>query len=291
MKKNNYFKLLLIKIFAIFILVFSFIFILIKNLSSPRIFTKLNPGIPNGGLFPHSKFEISFLFKNINYYLKTNKLNQTNINLKNIKFPVIVKPDKGLQGIGVRIIYNNNQLKKVLNYAKSKRVIMIIQQYCKYPKEIGLYFYRTKKNFVITGITEKTSKNNIIKSKDYIIYKDITKKIDNNKLISKLDKAIPKSLNYGRLDLKIKGIKSFSQGDGFKIIEFNSNIGAMSLHGYDFKKSFKDRTKIFYLQVSNAVKIAKLSKIKKMPSNFELIGQGLNFIKETLKIKKLEKNI
>jgi hypothetical protein len=76
--------------------------------------------------------------------------------LKNttLSFPLIMKPDIGLQGLGVEKIDTWEELKC---YSKKANYDFLIQEFIDYPLEIGLFYYRMPIEIegVISGIVNK----------------------------------------------------------------------------------------------------------------------------------------
>jgi hypothetical protein len=72
----------------------------------------------------------------------------------NIRYPLIVKPEVGGQGILFRKINNETQLK---NYHKHVPVEYFIQEFIEYPMEISLFYYRypSEPKGVISGFLQK----------------------------------------------------------------------------------------------------------------------------------------
>ncbi len=71
-----------------------------------------------------------------------------------LQYPVIAKPDIGMQGIGVKKISSNEELLQYLQYT---RVNFLVQAWVGYEKEIGLFYCRMPGSTkgTITGIAEK----------------------------------------------------------------------------------------------------------------------------------------
>ncbi|WP_425460236.1 carboxylate--amine ligase [Leptospira semungkisensis] len=106
-----------------------------------------NPGIPLGGLVGESKSEI---LKQIhsNSVLKFFPIQREDKNLEiilekmnalGLKFPVILKPDSGQRGQGVRKIRNESELSESL---KDSNVDLIVQEFHPGPYEVGIFYYR-----------------------------------------------------------------------------------------------------------------------------------------------------
>ncbi|TGK05123.1 carboxylate--amine ligase [Leptospira langatensis] len=121
-----------------------------------------NPGIPLGGLVGESKseilkqihseavlkfFPISSTSKNIESILDK-------MNLLGLEFPVILKPDSGQRGQGVRKISDRSALAQSL---QESNVDLILQEFHPGPYEVGIFYYRfpSEKKGKIFSITRK----------------------------------------------------------------------------------------------------------------------------------------
>lgn len=119
-----------------------------------------NPGFKNGGLYGDSKFDIYQLITT-QLYPKTIlvKPHET-INLEevvkgnNLSYPLIVKPDIGLRGIGVQKVHELDGLQQ---YARNTNAAFLIQEHIQYPNEMGLFYCRIPGQLagIVTGITLK----------------------------------------------------------------------------------------------------------------------------------------
>jgi hypothetical protein len=127
---------------------------------SLKFYKYANPSIKNGGLYGDSKAEIYHLLPN-NSYPKTLLIHNKDINdfktilqINNLSFPLIVKPDIGYRGILVEKIYS---LIELYQYEKRVKQKFLIQELCEYPNEIGLFYCRkpNEANGKITGLTVK----------------------------------------------------------------------------------------------------------------------------------------
>jgi len=119
-----------------------------------------NPAIKNGGLYGDSKYEIYKLLPSgiYPYTLLIKKEASYNFDLllkeHSLRFPVIVKPDIGCRGVGVKKACNNTEL---LAYQKEIKANFLIQELIDYPNELGLFYWRlpNQKHGKISGITLK----------------------------------------------------------------------------------------------------------------------------------------
>lgn len=139
---------------------FYWIYLSIKA-RSLGFFNASNPRIMNGGFALESKKEIYDLIPK-QYYPETLffKANQklgiiiNAIEKTNIKFPFIIKPDMGLQGLRVEKIHSWNELR---SYLQKTDYAFLVQECINYPLEIGLFYHRipNEKKGTITGIVYK----------------------------------------------------------------------------------------------------------------------------------------
>ena len=161
---------------------------------NPVFFTATNPAIRNSGDGMESKYEtiqmIPETYKPKTVFIKTGTAFKTilkNVQLANIEFPLIAKPDIGFRGILVQKVNSENELKK---YFENNPIDIIIQEFISYPKECGIFYYRlpNEKSGTITSITlkkfltvfgdgHKTLSQLIIADKRAYLYFDILKKI------------------------------------------------------------------------------------------------------------------
>jgi len=114
------------------------------------LFTAANPAIPEGGFVGESKTKILQLFDTNGYVAKYDfissglmlheRMEKARIFMveNDLTFPIVLKPDVGQRGKGVKIIHNIEQMKKYLENAKGDT---IIQEYI-WGKEYGVFYYR-----------------------------------------------------------------------------------------------------------------------------------------------------
>jgi hypothetical protein len=124
-------------------------------------FSAANPSIKNGGFMMESKKEIYDLIPP-QYYPQTLLFTPQTapeqlleaVSASGLQYPVIAKPDIGMQGIGVKKITNDEEL---LQYLMHTHVNFLVQAWVGYKKEIGLFYCRMPGNEkgTITGIVEK----------------------------------------------------------------------------------------------------------------------------------------
>ena len=81
------------------------------------------------------------------------KLKET-VRDKNLQYPLVVKPDIGMQGKAVVKVYNDYELNNAIT---TFTVNFIVQPFIPYPKEVGIFYvrYPNDEHGKITGIVEK----------------------------------------------------------------------------------------------------------------------------------------
>ena len=119
-----------------------------------------NPSIKYGGMAMESKKEIYDLIPK-NWIPKTIFISLENhfkeilrqLKSQEIKFPVIVKPDIGLKGLGVVEIKNLTELE---HYYKNNNYDFLIQEKINYQNEVGIFYHRfpDENKGKITGMGE-----------------------------------------------------------------------------------------------------------------------------------------
>jgi hypothetical protein len=124
-------------------------------------FAASNPSIENGGFLMERKSDIYKLIPPA-YYPETILIKEglsVNdvagiISKSNLQFPVIVKPDIGFKGIGVRKLFTLNE---TAEYITLCGVPMLVQEFIDYENEAGIFYYRFpwEKNGYISGIVLK----------------------------------------------------------------------------------------------------------------------------------------
>src|SRR6187399_1154343 len=76
------------------------------------------------------------------------------IKQRNLKYPLIGKPDIGMKGMMVKKIENEKELSF---YAENSKVDLLIQEYVPFKNEIGIFYYRypNEEKGHISGIVKK----------------------------------------------------------------------------------------------------------------------------------------
>ncbi|MGZ8559418.1 MAG: hypothetical protein ACXWWC_13830 [Chitinophagaceae bacterium] len=120
-----------------------------------------NPSIINGGFLMESKKEIYDLIPAAYYpptlfFKKGTSIEKimAAINERHLQFPLIGKPDIGMQGKAVKKL---TDITMVLEYAVNSKVDFLVQEFVAHEKEVGIFYYRYpgEANGHISGIVEK----------------------------------------------------------------------------------------------------------------------------------------
>lgn len=177
----------------------------LKYKTSISIITKSNPVFPYGGLPFASKKMIFDVFKDKKSFLPY-ELVKYNLNLAQktqmakdfiakVSYPIIAKPDTSHRGIDVNLINNENELLELL---KNQKWDYILQEYCDYDYEFGIFYYRFPKEKKGNIISLSSKKIPIIRGngKDNLKTLILNSEIDNKKTIlakfsKKLDFVLP----------------------------------------------------------------------------------------------------
>jgi len=161
---------------------------------SPWFWSASNPGIETGGMLGESKIEIFNIIpdhlKPLTIYIKTGTSLHAILNIlkeNNLTFPIICKPDRGERGFQVAKVINETELQQ---YILKNKVDYLIQPYCTFPVEMGIYYYRYP--------WEKTGKIFSVVQKEFLHIEGDGKQTL-RELIEKSDRAI---LQWEKLDAK-----------------------------------------------------------------------------------------
>lgn len=141
--------------------VYLYWFWLCARAKSLFFFNTSNPSIINGGFLMESKKEIYDLIP-ATYYpatlffkagTSTKKVLAT-VNEKQLEFPLVGKPDIGMQGKAVKKLSDYSDL---IEYASNSKVNFLIQEFVPFEKEIGIFYYRYPGDAqgCISGIVQK----------------------------------------------------------------------------------------------------------------------------------------
>jgi len=124
-------------------------------------FNTANPSITNGGFLMESKKNIYDLIPSQYYpptiFFKAGTGNEkviAEIQKRHLKFPLIGKPDIGMQGKAVTKLAD---IPELLEYAVHSKVDFLVQEFVTYEKEVGIFYYRypDEQTGHISGIVAK----------------------------------------------------------------------------------------------------------------------------------------
>lgn len=116
-----------------------------------------NPGIRFGGMAMQSKIDIYRLLPQelIPKTIFLTKDVASEFDVYSIDYyPIVAKPNEGLKGLGVQIIYSPDEL---ADYLRKYKFDLIIQEKINYKTELGIFYCRfpREKDGFITGVTLK----------------------------------------------------------------------------------------------------------------------------------------
>lgn len=124
-------------------------------------FNLANPSIPNGGFLMESKFTIYNLLPPHAYpatlFFEKNTPGTTirdTIGRMQFRFPLVGKPDIGMQGMAVQKL---DDMTALLAYASASPVDFLVQEFVPFEKEAGIFYYRFpgEEHGHISGIVSK----------------------------------------------------------------------------------------------------------------------------------------
>jgi RimK-like ATP-grasp domain len=121
-------------------------FYLCAKAKSLFFFSASNPTILNGGFLMECKSDIYSLIPQ-QYYPKTvliptglsKNIIEDLINRQQFSFPIIVKPDIGGKGRGVKRVHSINE---AIAYINTSKFNMLAQEFIDYENEVGIFYYR-----------------------------------------------------------------------------------------------------------------------------------------------------
>jgi len=124
-------------------------------------FNTSNPSIKNGGFLMESKWQIYNLlpagtYPSTVFFNRNSSAEKILTGIKNnrLQFPMVGKPDIGMQGKSVQKLENVEEL---LHYARQSRVDFLVQEFVPFRQEAGIFYYRLpgEKKGHISGIVGK----------------------------------------------------------------------------------------------------------------------------------------
>jgi len=156
-------------------------------------FNTSNPGIKNGGFLMESKWDIYNMLPK-GYYPETLFFTAGTrpgevveiIYQHHLSYPLVGKPDIGMQGIAVKKLDNEKQL---VAYIMETKVDFLVQEFVPFQQEVGIFYYRFpgERKGHISGIVSKeflavkgdgfsSIKELLMKDKRYILQLPVLKK-------------------------------------------------------------------------------------------------------------------
>lgn len=162
-------------------------------------FNTSNPSINNGGFLMESKKQIYDLLP-WEYYPETIFVKRDTlvddlfkeVREKGFQFPLIGKPDIGMQGKSVKKLSNEKDL---LEYASNSKVDFLIQRFVPFENEVGIFYYRfpgeckghisgivSKEFLTVTGDGESTMTELLRKDKRFVLQISSLQKAYGNEL-------------------------------------------------------------------------------------------------------------
>jgi sporulation protein YlmC with PRC-barrel domain len=162
-------------------------------------FNTSNPSIKNGGFLMESKKEIYALIP-FEYYPSTLFFKACSslhdilalIKQRNLKYPLIGKPDIGMKGMMVKKLENEKEL---LSYVTNSKVDFLIQEYVPFKNEIGIFYYRypneekghisgivKKELLAVTGNGVSTVEQLLLKNKRAVLQLPVLRKTEKDKM-------------------------------------------------------------------------------------------------------------
>jgi hypothetical protein len=124
-------------------------------------FSASNPGITMGGMFGESKFDVlqkvPAMHTPITMLVKVPATSRHVVSMmqdRNLRFPIIVKPDIGERGFGVQKITDSQQLDL---YLVDQRFDFMVQEFVDLPLEFGVFYTRfpNQKQGHVTSVVMK----------------------------------------------------------------------------------------------------------------------------------------
>lgn len=232
-------------------------------------FNAANPKIKNGGFMNESKIEIYDLIPQ-KYYPKTSIIREKTaieavlkeFNESNFNFPLILKPDMGLRGNGVKKITNLEELKE---YHAKADFDFLIQDVIPFENEVGIFYVKlpNEPKGKITGIV----------SKEYLIVEG-----DGVSTIEQLIKQTP------RFELQLKSLQKEYKEKLLKVLLKDEKINLVPYGNHARGAKFVDSSHLISQKLTDVIEnISKdisefyFGRFDIMYNTFEELENGENF--------------
>lgn len=232
-------------------------------------FTPSNPKLTFGGMEGEPKKEMYDLLPEHLYPATINIIPQQNFQSvkdqllqRSIRFPLVVKPEVGGQGILFRKFDTEEQLKK---YHEKVPVEYIIQEMIDYPMEVSIFYYRypDEKKGAITGFLYKVPLQ-VIGDGKHTLHKLILQHPKAHKRLNELLKKHRETLN-----------KILPAGEKYMLsYAANHNRGA---HFINLKHEIDDKLVTLIDNISLSVNDFFYGRYDIMCSSIEELKEGKNF--------------
>jgi hypothetical protein len=232
-------------------------------------FNSANPKIKNGGFMNESKIEIYDLIPQ-QYYPKTQFI-KTNTSLDEVltvikslqlNYPLILKPDMGLRGNGVKKVTNLEELKA---YHAKADFNFLIQDLIPFENEVGIFYVKlpNESKGKITGIV----------SKEYLIVEG-----DGTSTIEQLIKKTPRfefQLKSLKKEYKDKLLKVLLKGERLNLVPYGNHArGAKFIDSSDL---ISEKLNEVIENISTNISEFYFGRFDIMYNTFEELERGENF--------------
>ena len=216
------------------------------RLRSIFYFTSVNPDMTNGGAFLAPKDEIYNRlppeFIPATYTLGVGQdINGlwSWMSDNRLSYPVLAKPNMGLRGAGLKVLYSKKEL---IDFLEDIQSTYLIQEFIDYDNELGVFFIKNPETgaFDITSIVKKAF---------------ITVRGDGKKTIGELMLDIPRyAMQYKRLEVwnADELDRVLSEGELYEVEKIgNHSLGTTFLDGQEFNNDdLKQKIKSLLSQLS-----------------------------------------
>jgi len=157
---------------------------------------------------------LTFFNKLTNYFERIKQL----IEINNIKYPFIVKERRSSLGLGVYLVHNENEFKKILEDKWQRE--LIVQEYIDYEigKDYRVFLINHRPKIVVTRINKNDFRSNVEQGGKMSLIKDP----DENLLRIAIKASLAVQLDFGAVDI-------VKDEHNYYVLEVNSNARTMNL--------------------------------------------------------------